>query len=117
VRRPAEKRETRKPFRFFRLGALSARERILYYYWSVLRRAERSGYPRRPPETPYEYHASLRSHLPQVEDEMGKLTEAFLEVRYSEHPVEPGRDKQVRTNWQGVKAALRRKREPDDDSK
>ena len=116
VRRPAEKGKTRKPFRFFRLGALSARKRILYYYWSILRRAERSDYPRRPPETPYEYHASLRSHLPQVEDEMGKLTEAFLEARYSEHPVESGRDKQVRTSWQGVKAALRRKREPDDDS-
>jgi hypothetical protein len=116
VRRPAEKRKTRKPFRFFRLGALSARERILYYYWSILRRAERSDYPRRPPETPYEYHASLKSHLPQVEDEMGKLTEAFLEARYSEHPVESGRDKQIRTSWQEVKTALRRKREPDDDS-
>ena len=70
----------------------------------------------RPAETPYEYGASMRSHLPQVEDETGSLIDAFLEARYSEHLVESGRDKQVRTSWQGVKAALRRKREPDDDS-
>jgi hypothetical protein len=45
-------RLARKPpeelFRFFRLGALSPRERILYYYLSILRRAGRRGFPGSP---------------------------------------------------------------------
>jgi hypothetical protein len=107
ARRPAAGKAARRPFRFLRLGALSPRERILYYYWSILRRAERLGFPRRPPETPYEYDASMRPHLPQAELEMGELTEAFLEARYSQRSIEAGRDRQVRPAWRGVRGALR----------
>lgn len=95
------------PLRFFRLGALSPRERVLYYYWSILRRAQRLGLPRRPPETPYEYDVSLGPHIPQAERELGRLTDAFIEARYSGHPLEGGEDRRVRGDWQSVKTALR----------
>ncbi len=107
VRLPAAVKLPFSPLRLFRLGALSSRERILYYYWSILRRAQRSGLARRPPETPYEYHASLGPHIPQVEQEMGRLTDAFLEARYSGHRLESGEDRHVRGDWQRVKTALR----------
>ena len=94
-------------FRFFRLGALSPRERILYYYVSILRRADRLGFPRRRAQTPHEYAAALGPHLDQARQEMSLLTQAFVEARYSLHPVDREQEKRMRAIWQRVKAALR----------
>jgi hypothetical protein len=99
-------RSPKEPFRFFRLGALSPRERILYYYLSILRRAERQGFPRQRAQTPHEYDATLGPHLPQARQEMDLLTQAFVEARYSQHVIEPGQARRVRVDWQRVKAAL-----------
>ncbi len=110
-RRTAKRREPReergRPFRFFRLGALSPRERIRYYYLSILRRAERLGYPRRPPQTPHEYHDAMEPHLQQAHQEMDSLTEAFVEVRYSQHSIGSDQAREVREAWRRVKLALR----------
>jgi hypothetical protein len=94
-------------FRFFRLGALSPRERTLYYYLSILRRAGQQGFRRKDSQTPYEYDAALESHLPQAQQEMGLLTDDFVEARYSPHPIDHEREREVRTRWGRVKAALR----------
>ncbi len=99
--------ESPKSFRLFRLGALSPRERILYYYLSILRRADRVGLPRRRTQTPNEYNVTLGPHLEQAEQEMTQLTQAFVEARYSRHAFDREQDKQVRTRWQQVKSALR----------
>jgi hypothetical protein len=94
-------------FRFFRLGALSFRERVLYYYLSILKRAGQLGYPRHRTQTPYEYDAVLEPHLPQAQEEMALLTEAFVEARYSRHPVDGEYVRRVQADWEQVKAALR----------
>ena len=101
-REPAQGR-----FRFFRLRAASPREQILYYYLSILRRAAQRGFPRRPAQTPYEYHADLEPQLPEAHLEMALLTQAFVEARYSQHPIAPEQARRVRADWQRVKAALR----------
>lgn len=113
LRRPVGKKSRQVRFPFFRLGALSPRERILYYYWSILRRAERLGYPRRRPETPNEYQDNLKPHLPRGDAEMEELTKAFIEVRYSKHPIRSGRDRELRSDWQRVKESLRALRRSD----
>jgi hypothetical protein len=95
------------PFPLFRLGALRPRERVLYYYLSVLRRAGRQGFHRHRSQTPDEYDAWLGPHLPQAEDEMNLLTRAFVEARYSRHTVDREQEKRVRADWERVKAALR----------
>jgi hypothetical protein len=95
------------PFRFFRLGALSRRERTFYYYLSILRRAARHGYPRDQSQTPYEYDTDLGPNVPQVEVELDRLTDAFVEVRYSEHEVDKEREERVRADWKRIRAALR----------
>lgn len=98
---------TQPGFRFFRLGALSFRERVLYYYLSILRRAGQLGYPRHRSQTPHEYDAVLEPHLPQAQQEMALLTEAFVEARYSRHPVDGAYVRRVQADWEQVKAALR----------
>jgi hypothetical protein len=102
------------PFHFFRLGALSPRERVLYYYLSILRRAERQGFPRHRAQTPYEYEGTLGPHLLQAQQEMDLLTQAFVEARYSLHNFDREQARRVRVDWQRVKAALQAlKRKPD----
>jgi hypothetical protein len=106
-RRAPETSVPRRPFRFLRLSALSPREQILYYYWSVLKRAERWGVPRQPAQTPREYGEALESRLPEVEAEVDELTEAFVEARYSQHPVDSTNAQAVKGDWQKVKSSLR----------
>ena len=106
-RRLVENGSLELPFRLLRLRTLSPRERVLYYYLSTLRRASRQGYPRHPHQTPGEYQATLEPNLPQAQDEMRELTQAFVEARYSRHEVAPDQDRRVRASWERVKAALR----------
>jgi hypothetical protein len=94
------------PFRFFRLGALPPRERILYYYLSILRRAGQRGIPRRQAETPREYEDALNPRLPEAQQDLTQLTEAFIEARYSLHIFDRKHDQQARTHWKRVRAAL-----------
>jgi hypothetical protein len=100
--------------RYFRLGALSPRERVLYYYLSIVRRASRQGFPRRRHQTPHEYSTALKSNLPQAQEEMEALTQAFVEARYSEHEVAVDQDRRVRSYWERVKSALRALRRQQD---
>jgi hypothetical protein len=93
-------------FRFFRLGALSRRERMLYYYLSILRRATRHGYPRNQSQTPYEYEVDLQPSVHEAGMELHRLTEAFVEVRYSEREVDKEEEESVRQAWRTVRAAL-----------
>jgi hypothetical protein len=102
----ARRKPSRESFRVFRLGALAPREQILYYYLSILRRASQRGFPRRPAQTPDEYRTTLEPNLPEAREEMNLLTQAFVEVRYSRHGVEPDQVRRVRASWQQVKAAL-----------
>jgi hypothetical protein len=95
-----------KPISLFRLGALSPRERVLYYYLSIVRRAGERGFPRRRSQTPYEYDALLEPNLPHAQQDMASLTQAFVEARYSRREIEPGQAGQIQTYWQRVKAAL-----------
>lgn len=105
--RRARQKQPGKPFRFFRLGALSSRERILYYYLSILRRAGQQGFPRHRAQTPHEYDDTLSPNLPDAQQEMSLLTRTFVEARYSRHTFDQEQERRVRADWQEVKAALR----------
>jgi hypothetical protein len=106
-RRRDKRKSSRELYRFFRLGALSPRERTLYYYLSILRRAGQAGLPRKPSQTPYEYDDSIKPHLDQAQQEMDMLTDDFVSARYSSHLVDRARESQVRARWKRVRAAVR----------
>jgi hypothetical protein len=94
-------------FGFLRLRGLSPRAQVLYYYLSVLQRAAQQGLARRPAQTPDEYRATLGPSLPQVRQDVDELTDAFVEARYSRHPVVSDQAQRVRLSWQHIKLALR----------
>jgi hypothetical protein len=93
---------------FFRLGQSSPREQVLYYYLSLLRRAQERGFPRRPAQTPAEYEPTLEAHLPEVQAETNLLTEAFVEARYSRRPINAENARSTRAQWERIRAALRK---------
>lgn len=93
--------------RFFRLGALPPRERVIYYYLSALRRAESVGFGRRSAQTPYEYARILGLRLPENRADLDGLTQAFIEARYSPAPVYSGQADEARTLGERLKAALK----------
>jgi hypothetical protein len=108
--RSARRRGADGPLGFFRLGALSPRERVYYYYLSILRRAGQVGLERHAAQTPYEYDATLEPHLPDAQEEMQALTRAFVEARYSRRDPDHEQVGRLRGQWERLKAALRKRK-------
>lgn len=96
-----------RPGLFRRVGSLPPREQVRYYYLDTVRRATREGYPRRRTQSPREYEEELGPRLAESRPELGGLTSAFEEARYSPHPVEPPHAEQARSRWQRLGDALR----------
>jgi hypothetical protein len=91
---------------FSRSRARTPREWLLYYYLNIVGRADKVGMGRQPFQTPYEYGAELKSRLPEAEQEVGVLTEAFVEARYTSHGVESGLVERARSGWERIKGVL-----------
>jgi hypothetical protein len=94
------------PWRRARLKRLSERELIFYYYFDMLQQADRYGFARRRTETPLEYQGRLGQLLPLKVAEIQLLTEAFLQVRYSQNPFDSSRLTSVKDGWQQIRLAL-----------
>jgi hypothetical protein len=104
LRRKAPHQDTRPARR--RREAL--REQMFYDYLDTLDHARAEGFPRRDAQTPYEYHRALDPNLPDAHAELTALTEAFVEARYSAHPVEEDDVARLRANARSVRAVLDR---------
>ena len=94
--------------RFIRLGALSPRDQVRYYYLALVRRASERGVARRDSQTPLEYGRHLAEAWPEADEDLSALTDAFLEARYSPQPIERTAAGAIRERWNRVKARLRR---------
>jgi hypothetical protein len=91
------------------LSKLSAKEKILYYYLSLLRRAERCGLNRRKDQTPKEFAFRLTQNIPDMDEEVDLLTEAFVHARYSLDSFDDTQASSVRTTWQHIRKVLRKR--------
>jgi len=94
-----------------RWGALSARERVIRYYLNMVRHADRHGFTRGAAQTPHEFDAVLTPRLSEGQSDLHRLTDTFVEARYSRHPVSEAHARQAQANGQRVRAALRRLRQ------
>ena len=92
---------------FLNLRSLDSRQRVAFFYLALVRRGGESGLPRRNSETPTEYAVTLQAALPDVDQDIASLTEAFIEARYSPKPVLPEKASLVRATWERVRKALR----------
>ena len=92
---------------FISLRKLDARQRVAFFYLALVRRGGESGLPRSQSQTPSEYALTLESALPDVDREIASLTDAFIEARYTQRPVQPEKAGLVRAAWEKVRSALR----------
>jgi len=97
--------------RFLRLGRLSPREMVQYYFLSTVRRASEAGFRRLPNQTPDEYSRHLRAHLPEVGQDVDTIASAFVEAKYSQHDIDKQYAGRLRSHWQRLKRELRRWRQ------
>lgn len=92
---------------FINLRRLSPRQRVMFFYLALIRRGGEKGIPRALSQTPLEYEQSLRVNLPEAQEDLGSMTDAFMEARYSRHDVNEERASTVRKYWERVRRALR----------
>ncbi len=102
----------RSPWRFVRINSLTPRERVRFFYLSTVRRAAEEGAPRESSETPSEYARDLRRQWPEAQAEIDRLTEAFIEARYSARDFEEEEAGRVKEVWRRVRRAIRRRLAP-----
>jgi hypothetical protein len=105
LRRPVTIRPARMPA--LRLGRLAPRELVRYFYRSTLRRAAAGGLPRRRAQTPYEYSATLAQRLPEAQQDIAELTDAFVVAEYSPRPIGQADAQRARRPWERVRRRLR----------
>ncbi len=101
-----EGRRRIRPWRYISLRGLPLRERIRYFYLSTLRRSERQNLGRPPSATPQEYRNMLSKEVPEITEELDELTQAFIEARYSEHPMSEEEASNVKEAWRQIKRLL-----------
>ena len=92
---------------WFGLGKLSARERILYYYLNILKRAEKRKLRRKTHQTPYEYEPNLEQVVPDVQPDVQELTDVFVRARYSQERFDEEQAASVKQQWQRIRKELK----------
>jgi hypothetical protein len=85
-------------------------------YAQLLDWAAREGRPRRPAETPLEFGAALSERRPDLRDDLGVLTHAYLQVRYGERPESREMIESVRTCWERVRSSPAARRTPNEEN-
>jgi hypothetical protein len=99
---------SKRRWRFMRVGGLSPRDQLRYFYLSTVRRASDRGVERKSAETPLEFSEDLKEQWPAVEDEVEALTGAFLKARYSDAPITKDDIPGVKDKWKDVRRQIRK---------
>lgn len=112
-----EKKRRRSLWQRLRPGNLTDREQILYYYLNTLKRAEEEGVARKQDQTPYEYEPDLQQSMPEYDNDVNLLTEAFVHARYSRDTFDSEHVAMVKTIWERVQTGLRSIGQQEDEEK
>jgi hypothetical protein len=86
---------------------LKPRQKVIFFYLAMLRRAGEAGTPRQPWQTPEEFSRRLKASVPEETGDIAALTESFQEARYSPGEVTPERADRARTIWERLVKYLR----------
>ena len=87
---------------------LAPREQVRYYFLALLRKSESYGFPRMINQTPYQYEEYLNERVDELEPDLHKLTDAFLEANYSQHVISSDQAASARSIWQRINRKIRR---------
>jgi hypothetical protein len=105
----------RSEWDFINPRKLSPRQKIIFYYLALLRRAREAGLPRQDGQTPYEYAGFLKSSLDEEKDGVDAMTESFIEARYSRHEIPAKQASRLELLWGNLRQVLRKVRRSGED--
>ena len=113
LRKAREARLSPQGFNYVNPNRMMPRQRILFFYHAMLRRAEEAGIPRQTSQTPSEFELSLKSYLEQLEQtadpaSLAELTRSFQEARYSRHEITLSQANRVHTAWVQLRQFFRK---------
>ena len=86
---------------------LPARQKVLFFYLAMVRRAGEAGLPRKENQTPYEYGQALAASLSEAKEGVDRMTEAFIEARYSRHDIPNQTARQAQSVWETIRRVLK----------
>jgi hypothetical protein len=89
---------------------LNNRQRVLSTFFTMMRRSGQRGIIRKGSQTPYEFARELQEAVPETDEEVAEVTEAFVHARYSTAAVDEERVSLVRQYWTAIREALGRVR-------
>ena len=72
---------------YIRLGSLSPREQVRFFYLAILRRSSEAGINRKASQSAEEFSEQLKEFFPELSDELNTLTSGFVDARYSTHEI------------------------------
>ena len=98
-----------QPWRFIRLNSLSPRQKLRYFYLSTVQRAERGELARDDNETPLEYAAELKEHLPQSGAAIDAVTAGFLQARYDDKDVSAADVERIEPLWKQLRKSIKQR--------
>jgi len=87
--------------------SLPPRQKVIFYYLTLIRRSSQRGLPRKANQTPHQFEQTLRTSLPEVENEIDALTDSFVEARYSRHEIDGEKVNILQEFWKRVMTTLR----------
>jgi hypothetical protein len=87
--------------------SLPPRQKVIFYYLTLVRRSSQRGLPRKLNQTPLQFEETLRNSLPEVENEIDALTGSFIEARYSKHEIDGEKVNLLQEFWKRVMTTLR----------
>jgi hypothetical protein len=85
---------------------LSPRQKVIFYYLALVRRAREAGLTRQQNQTSYEYAHSLASSLKEEKEGVDTMTEAFIEARYSRHDIPAKAALRAESVWETIRRML-----------
>jgi hypothetical protein len=105
----------RSEWDFINPRKLSPRQKIIFYYLALIRRAKEAGLPRQDDQTPYEYAGYLKSSLKGEKGGVDAMTESFIEARYSRHEIQSKQASRSEMLWGNIRQVLRKVRRSGED--
>lgn len=95
---------------YISLRSLNHRQRIMFYYFALLRRTRDLGAPRKLWQTPHKYVRDITQIFPDAETEIDGITNAFCEARYTQHIMDDQTARRAQKFWSRLRSSVNSKR-------
>jgi hypothetical protein len=82
---------------------LNNRQKVIFYYLALLRRAEEAGLHRGDGQTPFEFEQAILPTMAEGEEAVETLTDSFVEARYSQHDIPRETTGKIESLWDTVR--------------